>query len=200
MSSERDEPGPPAARVVPVRRHRASDHARDDLPDDSARIRHADGIVEELDERYGQTLLGLAIRSGLPTQAAEDAVQESLLRLWLELRRGVDILDPRAWLLTTVYRLAMDDHRLRRRARDLLARLSPSQRVHDPDSAQAISVWQLVDRLPTRQRQVLYLRYKADMSFEQVASVMGITASAARAHAAFATERLRTVVDPTWDP
>lgn len=165
------------------------------------RVRHADRLLEDLDASLGQTLLGLAIRSGLGPEAAEDAVQEGLLRLWLEIRSGVDVIDPRAWLFTAVYRIAMDDHRLRRKALDVVARLSTrSMRTVDPDVAQTISVWQLVDRLPTRQRQVLYLRYKADMSFDQVAAVMGISASTARAHAAFATERLRIAVDPTWEP
>jgi RNA polymerase sigma factor (sigma-70 family) len=172
-------------------------------PDTEERVvlLRADRVVEDADARHGQALLGLALRSGLTRDAAEDAVQEALLRLWQELRRGVDVIEPRAWLFQTVYRLAMDEHRLRRRVSELVTRLSQrSWRTLDADAAREISVWQLVDRLPMRQRQVLYLRYKADMSFDQVGAVMGIAASTARAHAAFATERLRSTIDPTWDP
>ena len=160
---------------------------------------HADRIVQNVDASQGQQLLGLAIRSGLTHDAAEDAVQEALFRLWREIRGGVNIIDPRAWTFRTLYRIAMDEHRMRRRTTDIVARLSTrSWRAVDPDVAQRISVWALVDQLPTRQRQVLYLRYKADLTFDQIAIVMGITASAARAHATFAAKRLRTVIGEAW--
>jgi DNA-directed RNA polymerase specialized sigma24 family protein len=94
----------------------------------------------------------------------------------------------------------MDEHRFRRRASDTVAQLSTrSWRALDPDVAERISIWALVDQLPTRQRQVLYLRYKADLSFDQVGSAMGITASAARAHATFAADRLRRAIGRGWD-
>jgi RNA polymerase sigma factor (sigma-70 family) len=163
-----------------------------------ARTRLADLVVERLDVEVGQDLFGLARRSGLSDAAAEDAVQDALLRLWLEIRGGVDILDPRAWAFRTLYRIAMDEHRLRRRTSDLVARLRPPKPAAGPDSIDRISIWSLVDRLPTRQRQVLYLRYKADMTFDEVAAVIGITASAARAHATFAARRLRDSMGAEW--
>ena len=168
-------------------------------PDDGPRVARANDVVNDLDTQYGQQLFGLARRSGLSDDTAEDAVQEALLRLWLEVRAGVDIIDPRAWTFRTLYRVAMDHHRVRRRAADLWDRLSlrPAG-VIDLDEAERISVWAFVDRLPTRQRQVLYLRYKADMTFEQAARVMGITASAARTHATFAGARLRKALGPDW--
>ncbi|HJW22757.1 MAG TPA: sigma-70 family RNA polymerase sigma factor [Candidatus Limnocylindrales bacterium] len=152
----------------------------------------ATAVVQEIDRRHGQNLLGLARRSGISAEAAEDAVQEALLRLWLEVRAGVEVLDPRGWVFRTLYRLVMDEHRLRRRVADLRARLvARPARVVDPDIAQRLSIWALVDDLPTRQRQVLYLRYKSDMAYDEIGRVMGITASAARAHATLATMRLR---------
>jgi len=167
---------------------------------DNPHARRADRVVREVDEDHGQSLLGLAIRSGLSHEAAEDAVQEALFRLWQEVRKGVDIIDPRAWSFRTLYRIAMDEHRIRRRGSDIVARLSTrAWRTLDPDIAQRISIWSLVDRLPTRQRQVLYLRYKADLSFDQIAATLGITASAARAHATFAAARLRTTMGEEWE-
>ena len=166
---------------------------------DQRHLDHANDVVNDVDVRHGQELFGLARRSGLSDDAAEDAVQDALLRLWLEVRAGVDIIDARAWIFRTLYRIAMDQHRVRRRAEELwdrLARRTPH--VLDHDEAQRISVWTLVDRLPTRQRQVLYLHYKADMTFEQAAQVMGITASAARSHATFASVRLREAIGQDW--
>ena len=165
------------------------------------RARRADEVVEHVDANDGRDLFGLARRSGLDDDEADDAVQEALLRLWLEVRSGVEIIEPRAWAFRTTYRLAMDQHRLRRQARDVIARLSSRQRPGlDADAIERGSIWRLIDRLPTRQRQVLYLRYKADLSYDQIAAVMSITASGARAHAAFAFGRLRETIGPEWRP
>jgi RNA polymerase sigma-70 factor (ECF subfamily) len=171
-----------------------------DAGESGAAVIRADRVVEQVDRHDGQDLFGLARRSGLSDAGAEDAVQEALLRLWLEVRSGVDVIDPRAWMFRTVYRLAMDDHRLRRRAADLVARLGVRRRwVSEPERGDDASIWTHVDDLPTRQRQVLYLRYKADMTFEQIAGVIGISASAARAHASFAAGRLRIALASGWE-
>ena len=40
-------------------------------------------------------------------------------------------------------------------------------------------------------RQVVYLRYRSDLSFDQIGEALGITASAARSHATQAMATLR---------
>ncbi len=64
------------------------------------------------------------------------------------------------------------------------------------DNSDRIAVWGEVDRLPTRQRQVIYLRYRADLPFDDIGVVLGMTASAARSHATQATHTLRTRLRP----
>ena len=54
-----------------------------------------------------------------------------------------------------------------------------------------LAVWSEVDRLPDRQRQILYLRYRADLSFEDIGSVLAIDASSARASASRGIAALR---------
>ena len=177
----------------------ALDHA-DRSQDGERRSRRADAALVDVDARYGHHLFGLARRSGLAVDHAEDAVQETLLRLWLEVRSGVELIDQKAWTFRTLYRIAMDHHRLRRRAADVAARLYLHARpTLEVDAAERISVWRLVDRLPTRQRQVLYLRYRADMTFDQIAAAMGITSSAARTHASLAASRLRETLGESWN-
>ena len=90
----------------------------------------------------------------------------------------------------------MDEHRLRRRLDGLRERLGWTQRLgREEDVAGSISLWSDVDRLPARQRQVVYLRYKADLTFDEIASTMGITAGGARAIVNRAMTSLRTVID-----
>lgn len=153
-----------------------------------------EGIVLDLEGRHGQALFGFVRRLGLNDAQAADAVQEALLRLWAELHAGRSIEQPKAWAFRAIYRLAMDQHRLQRRLgaiAERLGRSSPAWQNEASDAGDRVAVWAEVDRLPERQRQVLYLRYRADLSFDQISSVMGITASSARSHATQAMATLR---------
>jgi RNA polymerase sigma factor (sigma-70 family) len=151
-------------------------------------------IVLDLERRHGQALFGFVRRLGLSDTQAADSVQEVLLRLWSELQAGRSIEQPKAWAFRAIYRLAMDQHRLQRRIGAIAERLGRSDDARDDtarDAGDRVAVWAEVARLPERQRHVLYLRYRGDLTFEQIGSVMGITASAARSHATQATATLR---------
>ena len=88
----------------------------------------------------------------------------------------------------------MDSHRWQRRLATLLPRLgdrTSGTTEGSADPTDRLAVWSEVDRLPPRQRHVLYLRYRADLSFEDVGGALGITANAARSHCAAAMSTLR---------
>ena len=107
-------------------------------------------------------------------------------------RRGALIERPPAWLYRTLYRLAMQHHRWRRRLSLLLPQLAPRRTDYaGPETSDRLSVWAAVDGLPPRQRHVLYLHYAADLTFDQVAGVIGISPSAARTHASRGIASLR---------
>jgi RNA polymerase sigma-70 factor (ECF subfamily) len=148
--------------------------------------------VEGVHQRRGRDLFGLCRRLGLDDDEANDAVQETFLRMWHESLRGVVIADPEGWAFRVAYRLAMDQHRLGRLARSVVDRLASSTNAREPiDPDDRLSVWAAVDRLPPRQRAVLYLRYRADLPYDTIAAVMGITANGARNDASVATASLR---------
>lgn len=148
--------------------------------------------VTERYERRGRELWGFARRLGASDEAAHDAVQEAHLRLWRELGRGTVIEDLDAWTFRVLYRLVMDQHRVTRRVGELVGRLRDRRsEVEHVEVDDRLSLWPIVDRLPARERTTLYLRYRVDLSFEQIGDVMGIKPGAARAYASRALERLR---------
>jgi RNA polymerase sigma factor (sigma-70 family) len=151
----------------------------------------AASAVEDVHQRRGRELFGLCRRLGLDEDEANDAVQETFLRMWHESSRGVVIVDAEGWAFRVAYRLAMDHHRLGRLARSVVDRLGATTARDDVDPADAMSVWAAVDRLPPRQRAVVYLRYRADLSYDRIATIMGITANGARNDASAATASLR---------
>lgn len=155
--------------------------------------------LQLLYQRRSQEMFGFARRLGLADEDASDPVQETMLRVWRELDSGTDVADPDAWAFRVLYRLAIDDHRLHGRLRGLGERLRPRRPVDDPgrldgDPAQLVDVdaiWQAVDRLPERQRAVLYLRFRADLPYERIGLALSISASAARGHASTGLANLR---------
>ncbi len=154
--------------------------------------READrAMVAELGERRGRELFGFARHLGLSDEEAADAAQEALLRLWTALDDGKEIGQPEAWIFRTLYRLCMDAHRWRRRVRALTERLGPPEPVRSVDRAEAIAVWEAVEALPERQRLAIYLRYRADLPFEEIGQILGIAAPSARSHVSRALDTLR---------
>ena len=108
----------------------------------------ADRAVVELELRHGQALFGFVRRQGLTDVEAQDAVQDVLVRLWLELRSGRTVESPRAWAYRSVYRIAMDHHRLRTRVAAIVRRLEPGGAGAASDTTDRVAVWAEVDRLP----------------------------------------------------
>lgn len=151
-----------------------------------------DAAVAGLHGDEAQALFGFVRRLGLSDEQADDAVQDVFARLLDQSRRGIAIANPRSWAFKAIYRIAMDQHRLRRRIAGVVDSLRRRDVQPGPDAADRIAVWHEVDRLPDRQRTVIYLRYRADLRFEEIGQVLGVSASAARSHAAQATATLRT--------
>ena len=110
-------------------------------------------------------------------QQAEDVVADAMTNVWLQWRRGrVD--DVGAYLRRAVANGAKS--RLRRR---YLERREASRRRgdhrgprrHDDQAVEHDVVWEAIQRLPARQRQVVVLRYYEDLSVADTADVLGIS-------------------------
>ncbi|MDP2292818.1 MAG: sigma-70 family RNA polymerase sigma factor [Actinomycetota bacterium] len=150
-------------------------------------------FVADFERAHGQTLFGFVRGLGVKDDAAADVVQESILRLFDALCAGQAIRDRKAWTFHVAYRLAMDEHRrFARGLRMMNARHHPADAGDPGDDLERRQVWSEVDHLPERQRAVLFLRFRADLAFEDIGVTLGITASAARSHCTQALATLRT--------
>jgi RNA polymerase sigma factor (sigma-70 family) len=141
----------------------------------------------------GAELWGLARHLGLSVEEADDALQETLLRLWSQLRDGRSIDRPDAWAFRTIYRIAMDRHRWTRRVRLLASRVGAEPvRPAAIDPTDRLAIWEAVETLPERQRLAVYLRYRADLPFDAIGQILGIAAPSARSHVSRALDALRS--------
>jgi RNA polymerase sigma-70 factor (ECF subfamily) len=123
--------------------------------------------------------------------AAEDAVQEALLRGWMRSSRGEQIDRPAAWVVTVALNLARTGIRRRLAERRARERLVADQRSTEP-SGDRTDVRRALALLPRRQREVAVLRYFLELPTREVALVLGIgegtvKSSLARARASLAT-------------
>lgn len=124
---------------------------------------------------------------------ADDAFQEtflSALRAYPRLRPDSNL---RAWVLTIAHRKAMDVHRARRRNPVPVAELrdDPATATAAPSAPGPGDHWERVRSLPARQREVLTLRYAADLTHAEIAAALDCSEAAARRAAADGLKTLR---------
>lgn len=120
---------------------------------------------------------------------SEDIAHEAFARLLSlpAIRRPSNIA---GWLFRAVHNRAVDEHRRRWPVAVTDIAGSGDRRAHD-DAAARIDLWDLVDRLPVRQRAAVFLRYRVGLDYPTIASVLGIRESGVRANVFRAIESLR---------
>ena len=131
---------------------------------------------------YALSLLGRA-------EEAEDVVHDVFVAL-LRRRGGEDLRYPRAYLLTAVRRHVLT--RRRRRPEAALPEESPLSWVEVAgDWEQAIDVDRAVRELPEEQREVVTLKVLGELTFREIAKVVGIPENTAQSRYRRALEKLR---------
>ena len=148
------------------------------------------------DERDG-VVRSLLVIGGDP-DGARDAVAEAFSRAYERWGRVATMASPTGW----VYRVALNEIRRRERRRRIEARLL--QRRADPRPAAPPDVdpelWTAVAALPRREREVVVLRYVADLREREVADVLGISEGAASAALVAARRHLAHALGPPAVP
>jgi RNA polymerase sigma-70 factor (ECF subfamily) len=151
--------------------------------DDQLLLRVGEGDLEaffDLYDRHAGRVLALCRHVLGEAMAAEDATQETFLRIWTRARlfnpsRG----KPTTWMLTIARRIAIDRLRLeaRRLAPDDLDADETWHEVPDPGSTEEDARWQslrlAVADLPPEQRRVVRLAFFFGLSHSQIAAALG---------------------------
>ena len=127
-------------------------------------------IREFLHTSYPRLVAAVALTSG-SRPAAEDAVQEALLRAWERSEKGDEINSLEAWVTTVALNLARSGLRRIRTERRARARLGDSA-IGEPPTADRIDVDRALASLPRRQREVAVLRYYLQLNTREVASTL----------------------------
>ena len=127
-------------------------------------------IREFLHTSYPRLVAAVALTSD-SRPAAEDAVQEALIRAWERSDKGEEIDSLEGWVTTVALNLARSGLRRLRSERRARARLHASM-VGEPPTADRLDVDRALAALPRRQREVAVLRYYLQLSTREVAAAL----------------------------
>ena len=186
-----------AGRRVPGTRAVAAGAAADPAAAGAAVDGDADRAVTELYAAYYRPLVQLAALLVGETATAEDVVQDSFVAMRAHWRRLRDSGKAAAYLRQCVVNRSRSVLRRQRvagrNARQLLPDM-PSAEEGALALLERSAVVAALHALPARQREVVVLRYYADLSGPQIASVMGITQGSVKSHHWRALQTLRSVL------
>ena len=139
-----------------------------------------EAAFERLVERYERKVYRLCCSLLRDPDQAQDAAQESLVRVWKALSK----YDQRASLSTWIYTITRNRCLTAIERRRDLDSLSDPEVEHEAEAAQAVGpaseqdhlavLRELVDALPERYRRVLTLFYYEERSVAEVAQMLGL--------------------------
>lgn len=155
--------------------------------------RGADDPLDAVQERRVRAVLALG---GVPQADLPDGVQQVRLRLLERTASGQEPpRDVSAWAAVVASNLAVDWHRAKRRQERLGERLA-SLRQGEHSSAEdtrllSLAVARGLDDLPEAQRQVLVLRFYADLPVRTIAEQLGVPEGTVKSRLHTAVRALR---------
>ncbi len=151
------------------------------------------GVTQEFIEIYEAKFLKMVRLAFLLTgseEIAEDLVQDSFARMYLHWRT---VKNPEPYIRRSVVNACSSYHRRSWRDRTRLDGHEPSAPSVDPRESSSLSV--SLGKLPSRQRSAIVLRYYADLSDGEIASVLGCRIGTVSSLIYRGLESLRKVVE-----
>jgi RNA polymerase sigma-70 factor, ECF subfamily len=163
------------------------------------------GEVPALDEmlrRFWHPLVSYARRI-VPDEAAEDVVQEAVLRVWKDRARWTPTPQLQAFLYRVTRNQALNENRARGsrdRWVEATARESPApvrtplQNLEEQELRSLVA--EALDQLPPKRREVFVLIRYHGLSYKEAAGVLNIAPQTVANHVSGALATLRTFLEP----
>ncbi|MGW7543896.1 RNA polymerase sigma factor [Streptomyces sp. NPDC054770] len=161
-----------------------------------ARRAQGDQHGDPLDADQERRVRAVLALGGVPQADLPDGVQQVRLRLLERAAGGQEApRDVSAWAAVVASHLAMDWHRAKRRQERLGERLA-ALRQPDPTAGEdsrllSVAVARGLDELPDAQRQILVLRFYADLPVRGIAEELGIPEGTVKSRLHTAVRALR---------
>jgi len=138
---------------------------------------------EQIHRELFQALYYYALKLLEDNELADDAVQDLFIKIWVK-REGIGELQKvKAYFFTALRHQVLNQLRNLRLRQLNISRLlqpeiefSPEEIVVHQEEADSLRarLLQLLNELPARQREAIYLHYFEGMDYQQVAAIMGV--------------------------
>lgn len=185
---------------------------RDELDEILARAVRGDAdALGALVESYGARVFGLLYRLTGKRDTAEELMQETFLRLVQTIERYEHVGKFESWLFRIAANLARDRARMAGRrgvaasleqvgVREMLEderREDPAIQIERADVGERLA--QALAGLSAAEREIVVLRHYSDLSFREIAELLGVPLGTALARAHRALQRLRELLKADED-
>ena len=158
-----------------------------------------DEALADVVARSGDRLLRVAYQLTHDRVAAQDVVQEALLRVYRSvIRRGVAPQDSYAYLRRAVINEYLRTQRLHSSAEVVTDKMPEQPTAASPEDqiADRAQLWAALGALSARQRAVLVLRYYEDLPDHQIAALLGCREASVRSLASRGLTVMRQLAVP----
>jgi RNA polymerase sigma-70 factor (ECF subfamily) len=150
--------------------------------------------------RYGDRLYSVAFRILRDTTRAEDAVQQTFLTAWRELRRLRDDDRLEAWLYRLLVNACFAELRHTRRWQPGLRLITDPETGPSTDDAQVSvalrdELERAFRRLSGEQRAVLAMHHYLGLSGAEIAETLGLSAGTVRSRLHYAKQQMRAAIE-----
>jgi RNA polymerase sigma-70 factor (ECF subfamily) len=185
-------------------RHQSAELARELEEGSLAETRTTEAAIAGLVNTYASTLYRVAYSVLRNAADAEDAVQETYLRVLRHRDDLVEIRDARVWLVRIVWNVVLDRKRrakTRPETDDIadVARMLPATGLTAEERAVSSQrheqVLRAVQQLPEKEQRVLMLSAFEELSSVEIAEVLGTTESTVRSRLFRARNLLAALLD-----
>lgn len=163
--------------------------------------RHYDAAFEALYKRHADRVFGFLLKVTGNRTAAEDALQETFLRIYKSLDRFDTRRDLTAWLLQIARYVAIDAFRVEKKVKRLEeSRARESFEVVRGDEAEAEAnerkrvVAEVMDTLAIEDRSLLILRHFEGMTFKSIGQIADCSPRTAQNRVEAAARRFQAVL------
>jgi RNA polymerase sigma-70 factor, ECF subfamily len=155
---------------------------------------------------YAASVYRFCLSQSGNADAAADLTQDAFVKAFVAYERvRPDTPSIRTWLLSIARNCCIDRYRQNGRGRLLFRHLQQSrdrpidveQLAHDRAELQRVN--RAIGTLRMRDRELIGLRVAADLSYREVADVLGISEQAAKVAALRALKKLRSTLEDTHD-
>lgn len=147
-------------------------------------------------EDYSGRLFRFALKLVRDEAIASDVVQESYLRLWVDVKK-ITLEKAKSWLFTTVYRESLRQISLKNRAYDYDPLDQGNEEPQNPDLKEILE--KCMSTLPEIHRSILMLRDYEGYNYKEIGNILDINESQVKVYLFRARNKMKEMIrDLNW--